>query len=315
MRCHLFCLADAPDTQNRVGWRLPGPVLGMTVALAARYQELGVSIDAAGEWAVLVEPWAPTRPSGISRLLPASPVLDRKLRAAGDAHLDRLRQRGAQLHDGPVLALGSAIPGLLTLRPGSYFDHLRCAETLAAEWQAGAATPLRDRLDARAGGDPLHSGAGRCAALAVAALLVWGGPRGPEFVLGRRSERLAVGSGLWHVVPAGMVEPGPHPLSDALTRELSEEVSCEPGQAERAVSGASILGLAFGLERLQTEVGCLLILAGHRPMLDPEEHVESRWWPFSAAGLSAALEELGPDQLVPAAAGTLELARWRLASW
>ena len=83
----------------------------------------------------------------------------------------------------------------------------------------------------------------------------------------------------------------------------------------RLGEAVSAVGLAFGLERLQTEVGCLLILAGHRPMLDPEEHVESRWWPFSAAGLSAALEELGPDQLVPAAAGTLELARWRLDSW
>lgn len=284
----------------------------MNADLATRYADLGLGIADGGEWDALIEPWVATSLFGIDNIIDEPPLIDRQLHALGNIYLERLRERGSNLFDGPVLALGSSIPGLLTLRPGGYLDHIRCAETLSAEWRERGRTPLRDRLDERAGGDPLHNGSGRCAALAVCALLVWDGPEGPQFVLGQRNLDVAVGPGMWHIVPAGMVEPGANALVDTLTRELGEEVALEAGEGARACAGVSVLGLVFNLERLQTEVSCLLVVGGSRPLLDSDEHGQARWWPYTEAGLVQALTELGPEQLMPTAAGTIELARWRL---
>lgn len=260
---------------------------------------------------MLIEPWARTKLSGISRFLDAPCVMDRHLRVAGEDALEELVLPGNHLYDGPVLALDEARPQLITLRPGGFLDHIRAGGALAREWRKGGPMPLRERAERRASGDPLHKGSGRCAALGVSALLVWEGPDGPEFVLGKRSERVVL-PGSWHVAPAGMVEALKSPFADSLAQELYEEVALDEGQAERALAGASVLGLSFDLVHLSVGLACMLIVTGRRPVLDVSEHVEVIWRPFTDGGLLQALTELGPERLVPVGAGNLELARWRL---
>jgi 8-oxo-dGTP pyrophosphatase MutT (NUDIX family) len=111
---------------------------------------------------------------------------------------------------------------------------------------------LRARAAAAAGGDPLHRGDGRVAALglSVAATL----PDG-RLLLGRRRAELALDPGAWHVVPSGMLEPEPDPIGAAVAREALEElgVPADPGAVR-------ILGLGWDLARLRPEVCVALTL-------------------------------------------------------
>jgi 8-oxo-dGTP pyrophosphatase MutT (NUDIX family) len=105
---------------------------------------------------------------------------------------------------------------------------------------------LRARALALAGEDPLRRGDGRVAAIGLSVAATVPGGR---VLLGRRRADLPLDPGRWHVVPSGMLEPGPDPIAAAVAREVREElgVVVDP----RAVR---MLGLGWDLERLRPEV-------------------------------------------------------------
>jgi 8-oxo-dGTP pyrophosphatase MutT (NUDIX family) len=172
--------------------------------------------------------------------------VDRALRVGGAAHLAALRRRVPAMHDGPVLAMTAVSNGLVHTRRAGYFDMVATADALARD------PALRARAAALAGEDPLHRGDGRVAAvgLSVAATL----PDG-RVLLGRRRPELPLDPGAWHVVPSGMLEPGPDPIGAAVAREALEELGVDADP--RAMR---MLGLGWDLARLRPEVCVALAL-------------------------------------------------------
>jgi 8-oxo-dGTP pyrophosphatase MutT (NUDIX family) len=296
---------------------------GRSVDLRDRYRHLGYPTAVGCDCPALIEPWALTGLDGHLQIIDQPARLDRQLAHTRDRMVAELQAQGKHLFNGPVLALDHTIPGLLTCRPGSYFDMLAAPGILEREWAADSAvTPVRDRLDRLAGGDPLRHGQGRCAAIAVAALLMFGEGPDRRFVMGRRSQRLAVAPGQWCPIPAGMVEPADRlPLRDALAREISEELShpalADSARIAEALNHAQIMGLSFDLLRLRLDV-CVAVPVpdqeGAVPIGDPSEFDDVRTWDLSADGLAAAAEYCGAAGMTPAGGGALELAGWHLGS-
>jgi 8-oxo-dGTP pyrophosphatase MutT (NUDIX family) len=173
-------------------------------------------------------------------------AVDPALRAGGTAHLAALRRRVPAMHDGPVLAMTAIHGGVVRARRAGYFDMVATGDALAGD------PALRARALALAGHDPLRRGDGRVAAigLSVAATLPGG-----RVVLGRRRADLPLDPACWHVVPSGMLEPGPDPIAAAVAREAREElgVDIDPGAVR-------LLGLGWDLERLRPEVCAALTL-------------------------------------------------------
>jgi 8-oxo-dGTP pyrophosphatase MutT (NUDIX family) len=172
--------------------------------------------------------------------------VDPALRAGGAAYLAALRRRVPAMHDGPVLAMTAVHGGLVHARRAGYFDMVATGDALAGD------PALRARALALAGADPLRRGDGRVAAigLSVAATL----PDG-RVLLGRRRAELPLDPGRWHVVPSGMLEPGPDPIAAAVAREAREElgVTIDP-------AAPRVLGLGWDLARLRPEVCVALAL-------------------------------------------------------
>jgi transcriptional regulator with XRE-family HTH domain len=138
---------------------------------------------------------------------------------------------------------------------GHYFDNL--LTQYALEWELRRAIhrlgtahldgladpgtlPLREAIQRL--GDPLRSGAGRCAAITVSTLFVFQRyNRRYICMLRRRGTEVAVSPGMWHVVPSGMFEPMYSDDQWSVTmnvwRELLEEVYDEK---ERIVPDAKL---------------------------------------------------------------------------
>jgi len=213
--------------------------------------------------------------------------VDAGLRAGGAAHLAALRALAPGMHDGRVLAMVAVSGGLVRARVGGYFDMVATGDALAHD---GA---LRERAVALAGGDPLHDGSGRVAAigLSVAALLPGG-----RVLLGRRRADLPLDPGCWHVVPSGMLEPGPDPLGAAFEREAREELGVAVAR-----SAARVLGLGWDVARLRPEV-CLAVDLAVTPQ--PGAHAAEEYDAIEAF----AVERL-PAPLTPGAACALALVR------
>ena len=174
-------------------------------------------------------------------------AVDPALRAGGAAHLAALRRRVPAMHDGPVLAMTAVDGGVVRARRAGYFDMVATGDALAGD------PALRARALALAGDDPLRRGDGRVAAigLSVAAVL-----RDGRVLLGRRRADLPLDPGRWHVVPSGMLEPGPDPIAAAVAREAREELGVDVDPR-----AARMLGLGWDLERLRPEVCVALALA------------------------------------------------------
>jgi 8-oxo-dGTP pyrophosphatase MutT (NUDIX family) len=172
--------------------------------------------------------------------------VDPALRAGGAAHLAALRRRVPAMHDGPVLAMTVVDGGLVRARRAGYFDMVATCDALAGD------PALRARALALAGAEPLRRGDGRAAAigLSVAATL----PDG-RVLLGRRRAELPLDPGRWHVVPSGMLEPGPEPVATAVAREAREELGLTIDPA-----AVRVLGLGWDLDRLRPEVCVALAL-------------------------------------------------------
>jgi len=174
--------------------------------------------------------------------------VDPALRAGGAAHLAALRRRVPAMHDGPVLAMTAVHDGLVHARSAGYFDMVATADALAYD------RALRARAAELAGGDPLRRGDGRVAAVGVSVAATQPGGR---VLLGRRRAELPLDPGAWHVIPSGMLEPGPDPIGAAVAREAFEElgVAADP-------SAMRVLGLGWDLARLRPEVCVALELEG-----------------------------------------------------
>jgi 8-oxo-dGTP pyrophosphatase MutT (NUDIX family) len=170
--------------------------------------------------------------------------VDAALRAGGAAHLAALRRRVPAMHDGPVLAMTAVSGEVVHARAAGYFDMVATADALAHD------PALRARAAALAGGDPLHRGDGRVAALGLSVAATLPDAR---VLLGRRRADLPLDPGAWHVVPSGMLEPEPDPIGAAVAREALEElgVAADP-------SAVRTLGLGWDLARLRPEV-CLAL--------------------------------------------------------
>ena len=274
---------------------------------------LAAKLQSPGDWPVLIEPRVADNLAEATRIIEQAPAIVPALGTAGAKWLEQKVRGGFDAWDGPVLSFASITPGSIELYHSGFIAGLCCAEPLRAEWQAGGATPLRDAVEKACGGDPLHNGAGRRSIAAAAGLLVFDGPDGPEFALGRRRMGMAQYSGFWHVAPAGGVDPtDQNPFGATLANEIHEELIMDEGEGLRMADTASLLGLSFDLLCLRMEACFLLRCSGERPQLHESEHVETMWRPFTVESIRATLDDLGPGKLVPTGAGTLELACVRL---
>ena len=212
--------------------------------------------------------------------------LDAELLAGGSSHAEDVARRTPGLHDGSLLALDRLDRDVLHARRSGYLAAVATADALRAEWEREGMGPLRTRAHQLAGADPLRNGHGRAAAVGVAVAAT----RRGHVLIGRRSERLAADPGLWHVAPAGMLEPG-QPVEAQVARELGEELGVGVAAAPRA------LGIGFDLLRLRPEL-CLTTELASGAIELGEEFTEARW-----------LDPAGdwPDRVTPAAAAALAL--------
>ena len=144
-------------------------------------------------------------PAGLAvAVADALPPLPPALEARVEGHWrDRLAQ-GARLFNGPLLSLAGREGGRLVARRTEY----RRLVAQLAEPGLAAALGIRP--------------------LAVSGILAIRG----GLVLGRRHRALLQDGGLWELVPAGGIEPGPpgaliDPVGEA-RRELAEEVGLDP---------------------------------------------------------------------------------------
>jgi 8-oxo-dGTP pyrophosphatase MutT (NUDIX family) len=254
-----------------------------------------------------VEPSPVTAIAVAERPAPVDPGLS----AAGAAHLAAIRA-GRRVHDGPVAVLDGVAADRVTAAIGSYFEMIATCDSLAAEYAAASGSlPLRDRAHLVAGGNPLHDGRGRAAAIGVSVAAVVRTRRGRGLVLGRRRADLAVEPGRWHVLPSGIVEEwDDDPVLDTLARELREEIGVDFGSEAELRARLTPLGLGHDLPRLRPDV-CFRLdledfpvadLAADRDELDAIEVVE-----LSRAGLRDFWRDHPPSALTPPAAATVAL--------
>jgi 8-oxo-dGTP pyrophosphatase MutT (NUDIX family) len=234
--------------------------------------------------------------------------VDGELSAAGAPHLAAIRAE-RRVHDGRVAVLDKVAGDRVTAAIGSYFDMIATCDSLAAEYAGSSGPlPLRERAHLVAGGDPLHDGRGRAAAIGVSVAAV---VRGRGLVLGRRRGDLAVEPGRWHVLPSGIVEEWEDdPVLDTLARELREEIGVDFGDEAELRARLTPLGLAHDLPRLRPDL-CFRLdledvpvgeLAADRDELDAIEVVD-----LTPAGLRAFWRNHPPSSLTPPAAATVAL--------
>lgn len=137
-------------------------------------------------------------------------------------------------------------PLTVEARLGHYYDMLATCDALDQELRSYArgeqdGLPHREQFHAAiTPEEALYSGAGRCAIIGVATLTVFNHERTYKAIVAKRSNRLAVGAGLYHVVPAFVFQPsGPEAFYSAewslkhqILREFGEELFAMPEFAE-----------------------------------------------------------------------------------
>ena len=119
----------------------------------------------------------------------------------------------------------------------SYFDMIATCDALDHElrdWVRGVreGTPLRNHLFAQvAPDDALYSGAGRAATIGISVLTVFAmHDRGYHALLVQRSNRLAIGAGLFHIMPAFVFQPVGQPEWQASMWSIEQQVLREFGE-------------------------------------------------------------------------------------
>jgi hypothetical protein len=163
-----------------------------------------------------------------------------------EPHLENL-QRSRWTTNGLSYILSELTEEPLTVSAnlGHYFDMLATCDALDQELRAYARgerddLPHRERLYAKIPPEnTLTSGAGRCAILGGATLIVFNHDGVYKAMIAQRSSRLAVGAGLFHVMPAYVLQPHLNPPHEAewsiwrqVLREFGEELFGMPEYAD-----------------------------------------------------------------------------------
>ncbi len=190
-------------------------------------------------------------------------------------------------------------PLRLSGKLGYYFDMIATCDAIDEELRAYARgeredTPLRDKLHEHISPqESLQNGAGRSAVIGIATCIVFKNGSGYATLIGQRSDKLAAGAGLLHVIPAFIFQPsgspGLYPLEWSLThqiiREYGEELFAMPEYEDwpEPITGADyfhrfpavtklrtmfydgraklyLTGVAFNLLTLRAEVSLLLLI-------------------------------------------------------
>ncbi len=176
---------------------------------------------------------------------------DPDTRAAADAAIAALSERGSPAHDG----VGARLVG-----------HAATAESLCLEIQ-----PIRWAL--RLLQDD--------ASLSMAALCVTRAADG-RWLAGRRSAWLSTWPGRWALGAGGAVDPGENPAR-TLVRELDEEWSVAP----ETITARALVCLPH---RLVMFVGLAWLYDGAEVVPD-DEHDAHAWWPAAIADWPAEAED------------------------
>jgi 8-oxo-dGTP pyrophosphatase MutT (NUDIX family) len=224
------------------------------------------------------------------------------------------------MYDGRVLAC-TAIEGFpLEYASAGYFDAIATSDSLREEYLRTSGSiadlsllPLRGLAHRASGGDPLHRGRGRVAAVgvSVAVTLPLGSLR--AVVVGRRNNEVATDPGMWHVAPSGTLEPAEEDAVIALVRhELSEELGIELPAPDRLEERLKTLGVSHDLLRLRPEICLRLDLEqGEYPSeglsLSSREFQDIDIVELSIIGLQDFWRTHPPEMLTSAAAGTIAL--------
>src|SRR3954453_12405779 len=166
----------------------------------------------------------------------ADAFVDPQLRRGGEGHLQRVLSRSRGTFNGPVLVLDRIEGATIHVKQAGYFDMIATCDALVLDAE------LRRRAEQLAGGDPLHRGHGRAAAVGVGVV----GVRRGRFTLGLRAPQLALDPGRWHLVPSGTVDA--RGLEATIAAELREEHGIE------RVTGLRVIGLGWDLARLRPEL-------------------------------------------------------------
>jgi 8-oxo-dGTP pyrophosphatase MutT (NUDIX family) len=257
--------------------------------LLARYASLADPVTSGGTSYPVAVGAAHTPVTDLLRISDTPAPLDHQLLAAGADHLARV-QATQTVFDGTTLVLDRIEDNTLIATPSTYFAMLATCDALREEWVRRGTGPLRDRADSAAGGDPLHRGTGRAAAIGVSVVVtVTAGST--HVLLGRRRSDLATDPGKWHVVPSGMLEPttSGDPLIATVRHELTEELGVEVS-AQFLTQHLRTLGFAFDLLRLRPEI-CLALDLGDATDLQirSNEYDACRKAPAGAALAALAL--------------------------
>lgn len=269
------------------------------------------------EFPVVVYPAAPdTASDDVFGALSPSVVAAPDFAIYDDAHL-RDRRASRQMFNGLCCVTADVTPEPLRLsaRMGYYFDMIATCDALDHEMRAygrgeRADLPLRDALHRRIPPErALVNGAGRCAVVGGAVLTVVNDGGVYKAIIAQRSPHLATGAGLWHILPAFIVQP--HDATGAgwdwraqILREFGEELFGLP-EPQAWPSGAPhdhfrtfapireleamlddgratlrTTGIALNLYSLRFEVCAALVihdadwLPRHRAALDAAQDVE-----------------------------------------
>jgi hypothetical protein len=216
-------------------------------------------------------------------------------------HLRDRRRTHPHMTNGVSYMLDELTPEPLHIRGrlGYYFDMIATCDALDQELRAYGRgqrddTPLRDAFHrAIPPQQALTSGRGRAAIIGGAVLTMYRCNGAYEFILGQRSQRVSVGVGLYHVVPAFVYQPSGPPgfyaddwsIRHQVAREFGEELFGMPEyvdwqpQPETATyfydhppvaelkamlaegrAELHLTGVAFNLLSLRPEVCALLII-------------------------------------------------------
>jgi len=134
--------------------------------------------------------------------------------------LDKITQNPVQIH----------------AKLGRYFDMIATCDAIDHElrrFTRGEVTtlPLRDALHKRISSqDTLTDGAGRSALIGVATTTVFKQGGQYKAILGQRSQQVATGAGLFHVVPAFVFQPSANPAFHSAEWSVEHQVLREVGE-------------------------------------------------------------------------------------
>lgn len=176
----------------------------------------------------------------LSEAIPATHIDSSSLAVYDRAHLQRLMDSGAQLTDDIAFIADtlSYEPLQLSAKLSRYFDMIATCDALDQELRAYArgerdSAPLRDSFHAVIATEEIfHSGRGRAAIIGAATCTVFSKDGADHVIVVQRAQNLATGAGLYHVLPAFVLQPtGPESfyavewsLKHQLLREFGEEL-------------------------------------------------------------------------------------------